>query len=126
MSIAFDRRCLTVLLTTPTADALSEVIGVACCGYPKSFSVFLKPSAVWPFKKSAAYSASNADATTEGMMVLMHYIAPFTVEMSFLFSLSAVPFWFRDKYNMPPARERALVSDKYDASEWTASCMLPA
>jgi hypothetical protein len=72
MSIAFDLLCCTVLFTIPTALLLSQMIGVAGWGYPSSACVFRKPSAAWPFMNNAAYSASNAEETTEAIITRAH------------------------------------------------------
>ncbi len=74
------------------------------------------PSAVVALRYIAAYSASNADETTEGMIVLMQSIAPL-MALGSLILLRSVRKW------IPPALERALVSERLEASEWRASCI---
>ena len=66
MSMALDRFCLTVLFAMPTAQLLSDVIWIVCCGYPRSMAVCMMLVAACPTMKAAAYSASTADEATVG------------------------------------------------------------
>ena len=50
----------------PLAVVLSVMRGVALCGYPRSERVNRIGVPIWPFKKSAARSDSEAEETTVG------------------------------------------------------------
>ena len=77
MSIDFDQRCLIVLVANPTSQALSQSRDVGGWGYPKSDKILRISTASRAAMNRAAYSASAADATTAGMMVLRACTDPF-------------------------------------------------
>ena len=79
MSIDFDRRCLTVFVANPTAQALSQSSYVGGWGYPKSDKVLRISTASRAAMNRAAYSASATDATAAGMMVLRACTDPFMI-----------------------------------------------
>jgi hypothetical protein len=70
MSIALLRFIFMLSFAKPMAVVLSHKMVVAGCGYPKSAKIVRRPAACWPPMKSAAYSASPADATTHGILVI--------------------------------------------------------
>jgi hypothetical protein len=70
MLIALLRFCLMVSLASPMAEVLSHrMVMVGGSGYPMSFRVVRSPAACWPPVNRAAYSASPADDTTQGIIV---------------------------------------------------------
>ena len=77
MCIDFEPRCLTVLVANPAAEALSQRRDVGGWGYPKSDKILRISTASRAAMNRAAYSASAADATTAGMMVLRACTDPF-------------------------------------------------
>ncbi len=60
----------------PIAEVLSHMIVIEGCGYPMSESVVRREAACCPAANRAAYSASPALATTEGIMEENTCIAP--------------------------------------------------
>ena len=76
MSIDFDRRCLTVFVTNPTAQALSQSSYVGGWGYPKSDKVLRISTASRAAMNRAAFSASAADATTLAIWSFMCNLTP--------------------------------------------------
>jgi hypothetical protein len=69
MSIAFVFFCFIESVAMPIAVVLSQRIMVAGCGYPMSSRMVRRAAACCPAAKRAAYSASPALATTQGMIV---------------------------------------------------------
>jgi hypothetical protein len=78
MSTALLRFILMLSFANPMAVVLSHKMVVGGCGYPKSAKIVRRPAACWPPVKSAAYSASPADATTHGMIVEIADMVPLT------------------------------------------------
>ena len=115
MSIAFNF-FRTLLFTTPNAVVLSIWIGVGGCLCPISSSNCRCGMASCELIKSAASSASAADDITARMICEVVCIAPLFVGNSS----------FSDKKKWPPARLRAFVSERYDASLCAVSTMLLA
>ena len=72
MSIALLRFILMLSFANPMAVVLSHNMVVGGCGYPKSARIVRRPAACWPPVKSAAYSASPADATKTIQKAWMH------------------------------------------------------
>ena len=70
-SMLLDRLALMVLFAKPSATVLSTRIGVGCCGYPNSMSVFLNCAPFCAFWKAAPSSASAADVTMHEMILLV-------------------------------------------------------
>ena len=76
MSTALERFCLMLSVAIPIAEVLSHMIVVDGCGYPMSASVVRRDAACCPVANRAAYSASPALATTQGIMEENTCIAP--------------------------------------------------
>jgi len=76
MSTALERFCLMLSVAIPIAEVLSHMIVVEGCGYPMSESVVRRDAACCPVAKRAAYSASPALATTQGIMEEKTCMAP--------------------------------------------------
>ena len=74
MSIDFDRRCLTILVANPRAQALSQSRDVGGWWYPKSDKILRISTASRAAMNRAAYSASAADANY-GRCYRLRYIA---------------------------------------------------
>ena len=113
MSMAFKAFGIILLVSRSFAVLLSFWIGVRGWGWPISSSVLHIETAVFAFIKKAPSLASAADDMTARMICEMFRTAPLFVGMSS----------FDDMNIYPPARLRALGSDKYDASLWMASTM---
>ena len=76
MSTALERFCLMLSVAIPIAEVLSHMIVVEGCGYPMSASVVRRDAACCPVANRAAYSASPALATTQGIMEENTCMAP--------------------------------------------------
>ena len=94
-----------MLFAIPVAQALSQVMFVAVCGYPRSSMVWRAEVTSFPTRKRAAYSASPTEEQTVGMIQLIVSIIPLTE-----------PSLFLPKYINPAPRERPNVSPWYEAS----------
>ncbi len=103
-----------ILLVSSACDvALSVCIGVQGCGCPSWISVCRIETAVFALMNRAPSSASAADDMTARIIWEMLRTAPLLMGIS---SFPAMNMW-------PPARLRALGSERYDASLWIARTM---
>ena len=93
---------MTLLLTTLSAVELSVWIGVGCWAWPKNLSVCHAGTASQQLMYSAPISASAAEDMSALIICAMVWIAP----------LLAGDGVLSDMKKCPPARLRALVSDK--------------
>ena len=106
MSMAFNALGMIWLVSRSFAVLLSVWIGVRGWGWPSSSRVWRIDTAVFAFRNRAPSSASAADDMTARMICEMFRTAPLFAGISS----------FDDMNICPPARLRALGSDKYDAS----------
>jgi hypothetical protein len=119
MSMALERRCLTVSLTMPAAHALLVWMGVAACGCPISSSAMRRGTQSRAFWNTAPSSASVADAIKFRMMELIVWMAPLYgggVAVGLGVADGSGGLELRKK--VPPARLLALASERYEASLW--------
>ena len=114
MSIALDLLYFIVSFTNPTTVALSTCIGVGGCGWPISSRAIRRGTASFAVRYVAATSASIAEDMTLLMIFAKAYTTPFIFGGLFGGWVGSCRLLLRK--NIPPARLRALSSDKYEAS----------
>ena len=110
ISVERDLCLLMVLFAMPAAVALSQWTGVAGWGWPNSsrISLIILPSL--QFKNNAPSSASAAEDASNFRIVQR-------VKSASLRRIGSPSFGSYPRKKWPHARLRALVSDRYDASE---------
>jgi hypothetical protein len=119
MSMALDRRCLTVLLAMPVAHALLVWMGVAACGWPIYSSAIRRGAQSRAFWNTAPSSASVADAMMFRIMELMVWMEPLYgggVAVGLGVADGSGGLELRKK--LPPAWLLDLASKRYEASLW--------
>ncbi len=114
MSMAFNALGMILFVSCAFAVELSVCIGVSGWGWPSSASVCRIETAIFALMNSAPNSASAADDMTALIIWEILSTAPLLRGM---FSFPAMNMW-------PPARLRALGSDKYEASLWMVRTIL--
>jgi hypothetical protein len=119
MSMALERRCLTVSLTMPVAHALSVWMGVAACGCPIYLSAMRRVTQSPVFWNTAPSSASVVDAIAFRIMDLIVWMAQLYgggVDVGLGVDDGSGGLELRKK--VPPARLLDLASERYEASLW--------
>ena len=111
MSMTFNALGMILFVSSAFAVELSVCIGVSGWGWPSLTSVCRIETAVFALMNSAPNSASAADDMTA--LIIIWEILRTAPLLRGMFSFPAMNMW-------PPARLRALASDKYEASLWMA------